>query len=116
MTQREPPITVQIAGGLGAHVAWLPETLGRYAVAFGLWKGDLTLKRRLVDVIDQLNREGLPRECVVEILARWIAVDFDRDATLRGGLEHAIPVRDHAGARSESEGSRRRPRGPLCAR
>jgi polar amino acid transport system substrate-binding protein/cystine transport system substrate-binding protein/membrane-bound lytic murein transglycosylase F len=58
----EALIARQIAGGLGARVAWLPETLGRYPVAFGLWKGDLTLKRRLVDVIDQLDREGLPRE------------------------------------------------------
>jgi len=52
----------QIAGTLGMQVAWLPESLGRYPVAFGLWKGDLTLKRRLVDVIDGLDRDGLPRE------------------------------------------------------
>ena len=52
----------QIAGTLGAQVAWLPEPLGRYPVAFGLWKGDLTLKRRLVEVIDDLDREGLTRE------------------------------------------------------
>jgi hypothetical protein len=43
-------------------VAWLPESLRRYPVAFGLWKGDLTLKRRLFDIIDDLDREGLPRE------------------------------------------------------
>jgi polar amino acid transport system substrate-binding protein/cystine transport system substrate-binding protein/membrane-bound lytic murein transglycosylase F len=29
---------------------------------FGLWKGDLTLKRRLVDVIDDLARDGLTHE------------------------------------------------------
>jgi polar amino acid transport system substrate-binding protein/cystine transport system substrate-binding protein/membrane-bound lytic murein transglycosylase F len=52
----------QIAGTLGMQVAWLPESLGRYPVAFGLWKGDLTLKRRLVDVIDDLDRDGLTRE------------------------------------------------------
>jgi ABC-type amino acid transport substrate-binding protein len=52
----------QIAGTLGMQVAWLPESLGRYPVAFGLWKGDLTLKRRLVEVIDDLDREGLTRE------------------------------------------------------
>ena len=52
----------QIAGTLGAQVAWFPEPLGRYPVAFGLWKGDLTLKRRLVEIIDTLNREGLTRE------------------------------------------------------
>jgi ABC-type amino acid transport substrate-binding protein len=51
----------QIAGTIGGHVAWLPESLGRYPVAFGLWKGDLTLKRRLVAAIDELDAEGLPR-------------------------------------------------------
>jgi polar amino acid transport system substrate-binding protein/cystine transport system substrate-binding protein/membrane-bound lytic murein transglycosylase F len=52
----------QIAGTLGIQVAWLPESLVRYPVAFGLWKGDLTLKRRLVDVIEDLEGEGLTRE------------------------------------------------------
>jgi polar amino acid transport system substrate-binding protein/cystine transport system substrate-binding protein/membrane-bound lytic murein transglycosylase F len=52
----------QVAGTLGAQVAWLPESLGRYPVAFGLWKGDLTLKRRLIGVIDDLDREGLTRD------------------------------------------------------
>jgi ABC-type amino acid transport substrate-binding protein len=51
----------QIAGTIGGHVAWLPESLGRYPVAFGLWKGDLTLKRRLVAAIDELDSEGLQR-------------------------------------------------------
>jgi polar amino acid transport system substrate-binding protein/cystine transport system substrate-binding protein/membrane-bound lytic murein transglycosylase F len=52
----------QMAGILGAQVAWFPEPLARYPVAFGLWKGDLTLKRRLVEIIDALDREGLTRE------------------------------------------------------
>jgi ABC-type amino acid transport substrate-binding protein len=51
----------QIAGTLGAQVAWFPEPLARYPVAFGLWKGDLTLKRRLIEIIDVLEREGLTR-------------------------------------------------------
>ncbi len=52
----------QIAGTLGMPVAWMPEALARYPVAFGLWKGDLTLKRRLAGVIDQLEGEGLTKE------------------------------------------------------
>jgi polar amino acid transport system substrate-binding protein/cystine transport system substrate-binding protein/membrane-bound lytic murein transglycosylase F len=52
----------QIAGTLGMQVAWMPEPLARYAVAFGLWKGDLTLKRRLAAVIDALESEGLTRK------------------------------------------------------
>jgi polar amino acid transport system substrate-binding protein/cystine transport system substrate-binding protein/membrane-bound lytic murein transglycosylase F len=52
----------QIAGTLGLQVAWLPEPLARYPVAFGLWKGDLTLKHRLIDVIEDLERRGVARE------------------------------------------------------
>jgi hypothetical protein len=48
------------AGTIDSQVAWLPESLGRYPGAFGLWKGELTLKRRLIDVIDTLDREGVP--------------------------------------------------------
>jgi len=57
----EALIARQMAGILGAQVAWFPEPLGRYPVAFGLWKGDLTLKRRLIETIDALDREGLTR-------------------------------------------------------
>jgi hypothetical protein len=52
----------QIAGTIDSQVFWLPESLGRYPVAFGLWKGDLTLKRRLIEIIDTLEHEGFPRE------------------------------------------------------
>jgi ABC-type amino acid transport substrate-binding protein len=52
----------QIAGTLGLQVAWLPAPLARYPVAFGLWKGDLTLKRRLTAVIEELVGEGVTRE------------------------------------------------------
>jgi len=69
----------QIAGTLDMQVAWLPESLGRYPVAFGLWKGDLTLKRRLVDIIDDFGREGLTRE-----LARRYKI-APIEATLRLG-------------------------------
>jgi hypothetical protein len=52
----------QLAGMMGAEVAWLPQSLPRYPVALGLWKGDLTLKRALVGVIGELNRGGLARD------------------------------------------------------
>jgi len=54
----------QIAGTLGMQVAWMPPPLARYPVAFGLWKGDLTLKRRLAGVVDELEGEGLTRKLV----------------------------------------------------
>jgi polar amino acid transport system substrate-binding protein/cystine transport system substrate-binding protein/membrane-bound lytic murein transglycosylase F len=67
----------QLAGTIGAAVAWLPQPLPRYPVALGLWKGDLTLKRALFEVIGELDREGLTRE-----LARRYAI-APIEATLR---------------------------------
>lgn len=49
----------RIAGTLGLRAAWMP--LPRYPLALGLWKGDLTLKRRLSQVIAELDAEGVPR-------------------------------------------------------
>ena len=40
------------------------------------------------------------------ILSRGIAVDLDRDTTLRGGLEHGVPVRDDARSRSGDAAAR----------
>lgn len=42
----------------GWEVAWMPEQLGRYPVAIGLWKGDLTLKRAISAAIEALRRDG----------------------------------------------------------
>jgi polar amino acid transport system substrate-binding protein/cystine transport system substrate-binding protein/membrane-bound lytic murein transglycosylase F len=52
----------QIAGTLGLEVAWMPAPLARYPLAFGLWKGDVTLKRRLAAVIGELEGKGLTQE------------------------------------------------------
>lgn len=65
----------QVAGTLGLRAAWLP--LPRYPVALGLWKGDLTLKRRLSAVITELEGEGLTRA----LAARYRIAPID--ATLR---------------------------------
>jgi ABC-type amino acid transport substrate-binding protein len=47
---------------------WLPGDLPRYPVAFGLWKGDLTLKRAMAGGLDRLTRDGT----VAAILARYV--------------------------------------------
>jgi polar amino acid transport system substrate-binding protein/cystine transport system substrate-binding protein/membrane-bound lytic murein transglycosylase F len=47
---------------------WLPGDLPRYPVAFGLWKGDLTLKRAMAGGLERLAREGT----VAAILARYL--------------------------------------------
>ncbi|GGF48367.1 ABC transporter substrate-binding protein [Youhaiella tibetensis] len=39
-------------------VAWLPAPSARYALGYGLWKGDLMLKRRLAAILGDLEREG----------------------------------------------------------
>jgi polar amino acid transport system substrate-binding protein/cystine transport system substrate-binding protein/membrane-bound lytic murein transglycosylase F len=39
-------------------VQWLPPDLPRFAIAFGLWKGDLTLKRALGGALEDHLRDG----------------------------------------------------------
>ncbi len=48
----------QIAGEQGWDVEWLSEKLDRYPIAFGLWKGDLTLKRAVTAALNDLKAEG----------------------------------------------------------
>lgn len=49
----------QIAGENGWNVAWLSDEADRDPVAFGLWKGDLTLKRALSGALDEIRDEGV---------------------------------------------------------
>jgi polar amino acid transport system substrate-binding protein/cystine transport system substrate-binding protein/membrane-bound lytic murein transglycosylase F len=55
-----------IATREGWHVQWAP--LPRYPLVIGLWKGDLTLKRAIVDALAQLERNGE----TAAILARYL--------------------------------------------
>jgi polar amino acid transport system substrate-binding protein/cystine transport system substrate-binding protein/membrane-bound lytic murein transglycosylase F len=51
-----------LAGQIGAResmaVEWAPEDLPRYPVVLGLWKGDLTLKRAIVEGLEKLRSDG----------------------------------------------------------
>jgi ABC-type amino acid transport substrate-binding protein len=58
----------QIAAREHWRADWLPGDLPRYPVAFGLWKGDLTLKRALSAGLDGLSRDGK----VAAILAKYV--------------------------------------------
>lgn len=49
----------QIAGANDWNVVWVSGEEDRDPVAFGLWKGDLTLKRALVGALNELRSEGL---------------------------------------------------------
>lgn len=47
-----------IAANRSWTASYLPESLERYPIAFGLWKGDLTLKRAVVNVMSEMRAEG----------------------------------------------------------
>ena len=48
----------RIAAANGWIVAWVPGDLPRFRLTFGLWKGDLTLKRALAASFDRMARDG----------------------------------------------------------
>jgi polar amino acid transport system substrate-binding protein/cystine transport system substrate-binding protein/membrane-bound lytic murein transglycosylase F len=58
----------QIAAREGWRVDWVAAELPRYPVVFGLWKGDLTLKRAIVGSLETMARDGE----MAKILARYI--------------------------------------------
>ncbi len=37
---------------------WLPQSLGRFSFGFGLWRGDVTLKRKVLAIYRTLEAEG----------------------------------------------------------
>ncbi len=47
--------------------AWMPPQLARYNLVFGLWKGDLTLKRAIDQAFADLTADGT----IAKILARY---------------------------------------------
>lgn len=56
----------QLASTQGWQVAWLPGELPREQVSFGLWKGDLTLKRGIQKALAQLKSNGKLQEIFAE--------------------------------------------------
>ncbi|SHF28237.1 substrate-binding periplasmic protein [Devosia limi] len=66
-----------IASDNGWWVTDMPEELTRYNLVFGLWKGDLTLKRRIVEIMEQLEADGT----LAAILARYGALPLGRDGS-----------------------------------
>jgi polar amino acid transport system substrate-binding protein/cystine transport system substrate-binding protein/membrane-bound lytic murein transglycosylase F len=51
-------LAVQLAFHGGLTVGWMPRELERYPLVFGLWKGDLTLKRGIVAAMNRLRSSG----------------------------------------------------------
>ena len=65
-----------IASREGWTAEWAPPELPRFPLVLGLWKGDITLKRAIVDGLDRLQHNGE----IARILARYInrkTVRFD---------------------------------------
>lgn len=54
----------RIAEDIGTQAVWLPVGEGPVPVAFGLWKGDLTLERALERELRRLERNGFVAELV----------------------------------------------------
>lgn len=52
----------QLGGEMDWEVEWLP--LGRQSVVLGLWKGDLTLKRRVVSALAAIREDGTLQKIV----------------------------------------------------
>jgi len=59
----------QIAAREGWSAQWAPAELPRFPLVLGLWKGDLTLKRAIVDALAQLDKSGE----IAKIMARYRA-------------------------------------------
>jgi hypothetical protein len=53
-----------LAERTGGEAVWLPTPDGRVPIALGLWKGDLTLERAVVDEVRRLQREGFVDDLV----------------------------------------------------
>jgi polar amino acid transport system substrate-binding protein/cystine transport system substrate-binding protein/membrane-bound lytic murein transglycosylase F len=57
-----------IAGQHQWSAAWLPGESERYPLVFGLWKGDLTLKRGFAATLDRMQRDGRMRAILEKYL------------------------------------------------
>lgn len=69
-----------LADELGAEATamWLPEPQARHGLGLGLWKGDLTLKRRIEAVIAELRADG----SLGEILDRYELASIGETCTV----------------------------------
>ena len=56
--------------------------------------------RVAVDRKQTATRDRAPREVVVEILPRRIAIELDRHTDRAAAIEYLLPIRGHAGTRS----------------
>jgi ABC-type amino acid transport substrate-binding protein len=76
----EALLAASLATGNDWWAASLPDELARYNLVFGLWKGDLTLKRKIVEAFRQLETDGT----LAAILARYGTAAVTQNRTVPG--------------------------------
>ena len=67
------------------------------------------LKSRMRVAVEREQAAGgerVGRQCMVEILTGWVAIDLDGDARPRGSGKHHRPVRHYTGTRSGDAAAR----------
>ena len=69
----EALLAARLATDNGWTVAWMPPPLKRYNLVFGLWKGDVTLKRAIDQAFADLTADGT----LSDILARYAGRPLD---------------------------------------
>ena len=70
----------------GWDVKWLPVRLERYHIVLGLWKGDLTLQRRIERALAQLEASGE----LDAILGRYDLAPLDEECAPCAGVQGAF--------------------------
>ena len=75
----------QIAADTGLRVRWLSDGFDRLPIAFGLWKGELTLKRAVNRALEQMQSSGrtdaiLADYALAEIDATFLVSEIDNSA------------------------------------
>lgn len=69
----EAMLGARLAAENGWTAAWVSPEVGRYHLVFGLWKGDITLKRAIDQAFAELAEDGT----IAAILARYGATPID---------------------------------------
>lgn len=69
----EALLATRLAADNGWSAAWMPPELARYNLVFGLWKGDITLKRAIDQAFADLAADGT----IAGILARYAGAPLD---------------------------------------
>jgi polar amino acid transport system substrate-binding protein/cystine transport system substrate-binding protein/membrane-bound lytic murein transglycosylase F len=69
----EALLATRLAADTHWTAAWMPPQLQRYNLVFGLWKGDITLKRAIDHAFADLEADGT----IAAILARYAGAPLD---------------------------------------